>query len=86
MKALLTLAAITAFVGVLAWTTLREQEVRCEVCVAMDGRRHCSVASGADAAKAREGAFNTACGTLSNSVSEDLACRRLQPVSVSCTP
>jgi len=86
VKAVLLLLATGAFVALMAWTTLRERGVHCEVCVALNGRSQCSTANAADEAQARQGAFNNACGTLSDSVSEDLACRRVAPVSVSCTP
>jgi hypothetical protein len=75
-----------AFVALLAWTTLRQQGAVCRVCMSIDGRVQCSKVAAADRDDAMRGAIQTACGTLSTSVTNELACQRETPQSVECRP
>jgi len=81
---LITLAAIAAFVALLAWSTIKAQGVECQVCVSFNGRKNCAVASGASAAVATETAQSTACGPLTSGMNDAIACGRIEPVSQSC--
>ena len=84
-KTLLTLAAILAFVGLLAWSTLSAQKVTCEVCVEFSGGRNCAKASHSSEAEAARTAQTTACGPLASGMSEVIACENRPEVSKSCS-
>ena len=75
-----------AFVGLLSWMTLRQQDAVCRVCMSLDGRIQCSRVSARTRDDAMRGAIQTACGTLSTSVTNELACQRETPRSVECRP
>ena len=79
-----TTALVIGFGAILVWMTLRQQAVECEVCVAHQGRTFCSTVSAPSRDEAYEGAFRTACGTVSNSVTGELECQRTPPIRASC--
>lgn len=86
VRAVGVVLGVGAFVGVLWWMTLRQQGVQCRVCMDLGGRMQCSTVSAKSRDEAMEAAVGTACGTLSTSVTNELACRRETPRSVQCTP
>ena len=73
------------FVAFLAYTTLKPQQITCEVCVDFKGGNRCAKASGPDEAAAAETAQTAACGPLARGMDETIACGRLRPTSSSCT-
>jgi hypothetical protein len=73
-----------AFFAALAWATLRETAVSCEVCVAFQGRSACRTSSGPAAEEATAMAHSVACAELSSGVTQGMACRRTPPTSVAC--
>ena len=74
-----------AFVAYLAYSTLRTQQVTCEVCVTFNGGDRCATASGANRSAATETAQTAACGPLAGGMDQSIACGRVQPRSVSCS-
>jgi hypothetical protein len=74
-----------AFFGALAWATLRETAVSCEVCVSFAGRSTCRISSGRAEEEARQMAQSTACAELSSGVTQGMACQRATPTSVACS-
>ena len=73
-----------AFVAILAYTSLKPQQVACEVCVTFKGGDRCAKASGPTEEAARETAQTAACGPLSRGMDETIGCGRTTPRSVSC--
>jgi hypothetical protein len=80
----LTLLAILAFVAILLWTTLAAQRVECSATVEFASRRSSGTASGSSAEDAEREARTAACGPLTASMDDRIACARTRPVSVSC--
>jgi hypothetical protein len=74
-----------AFVAFLLYSTLRPQQITCEVCVTFQGGDGCAKASGPTAAEATETAHTTACGPLASGMDATIACGRTPPRSVTCT-
>jgi hypothetical protein len=73
-----------AFVAFLAYTSIKPQQVQCEVCMAFRGGERCAKASGPTAQAAQETATTAACGPLAAGMDESIACGRTVPKSVSC--
>lgn len=86
LRALGVVLGAGVFVALLAWMTFRQQDAVCRVCMSIDGRVQCSKVSAANRDDALRGAIQTACGTLSTSVTNELACQRETPRSVECRP
>ena len=78
-------AIAAVFVAVLLFSTIRSQQVTCEVCVAFNGGQRCAKASGQDRSAATSAAQTTACGPLANGMDQTIACGRIVPASVTCT-
>lgn len=74
-----------AFVALLLFSTIRSQQVTCEVCVTFNGGTRCAKASGQDRRAASDAAQTTACGPLANGMDQTIACSRTVPTSVTCT-
>lgn len=83
-KTLMTVAAILAFVALLAYSTLSAQKVTCTVCVEFNGRQNCASASHSDEIEATRSAQNTACGPVTSGMNETIACGNRPPVSRNC--
>jgi hypothetical protein len=84
-KTLLTLAAILAFVGLLAYSTLSAQKVTCNVCVEFNGSRNCAKASANSETDAARAAQTTACGPVASGMDQAIACDNRPAVSKSCS-
>lgn len=74
-----------AFVAFLAYTSVRTQNVTCEVCMTFAGGERCAKASGPNRADATQTAQTTACGPLASGMDQSIACSRTPPKSASCT-
>ena len=85
MRALVTVAGILAFVGVLALATMRGGQVDCEVCVDVSGQIHCAKMRAPDRDEAVAGAQSNVCGTYAGPMDAELQCRNRPPHSVTCT-
>jgi hypothetical protein len=72
------------FVGYLLYSTIRTQQVTCEVCVTFNGSR-CATASGPSREDAVQTAQTAACGPLANGMDESIACSRTVPTSIRCS-
>jgi hypothetical protein len=83
---LLTVLGIALFTALLAYLTLRDTGISCEVCMTWDGRTACMTV----VAEAREQAItqarNNACGILTQGMAAELACQRMTPTTVVCEP
>ena len=79
-----TLLVIAGFVAFLLWSTLASQRAECSVSVEFQGRTGTATASGASEEDAIREAQTTACGPLTNSMDDRIACSRVQPVSRRC--
>jgi len=84
VKVALTLLAVTAFVTLLWWSSRREAELSCEVCVGAGGALTCATVRGPDREAAIRQGVATACGIATGRMDEELACQRTPPNSVSC--
>jgi hypothetical protein len=74
-----------AFVGFLLYSTVRTQQVTCEVCIAFGSGSRCATASGPTADAATTTAQTAACGPLASGMDESIACSRARPVSTTCS-
>ncbi|HKT61715.1 MAG TPA: hypothetical protein VJQ46_16780 [Gemmatimonadales bacterium] len=79
-----TLLVILGFVAFLLWSTLASQHVQCSVAVEFQGRQGTGTASGASEEDAIREAQTAACGPLTGSMNERIACGRTEPVSRHC--
>ena len=81
---LVTLLAAIAFAGFLLWSTLASQRVECTVTVAFGGEQGTAGASADSEDEALREALTTACGPLTQSMNDRIACSRAPPVSRRC--
>jgi hypothetical protein len=80
----LALAALTAIVGVVVYSSFTVGGIRCELCVRFEGREACRAVDGASEDEARAAAQTNACALVASGVTQTMACQRAQPTSVSC--
>jgi hypothetical protein len=81
---LLTLLVVLLFGAFLLWSTLASQHVECTVTVAFGGGRETGTASAASQADALREAQTAACGPLTQSMNDRIACSRVPPVTSRC--
>jgi hypothetical protein len=81
---IVTLLVIAGFVGFLLWSTLASQQVQCSVAVEYQGKQGTATASGASEEEAVREAQTTACGPLTASMNDRVACSRVPPASRHC--
>ena len=81
---LLTLLVVLAFAGFLLWSTLASQRVECTVTVAFAGEQGTAGASAGSEDEALREALTTACGPLTQSMNDRIACSRTPPVNQNC--
>jgi hypothetical protein len=79
-----TLLVIMGFVAFLLWSTLASQHVECSVAVQYQGKQGTATASGASEDEAAREAQTAACGPLTSSMNDRVACGRIPPVSRHC--
>jgi hypothetical protein len=82
MKTGLIVLAVLAFVGLLGYMSMGQKQVRVEVCVDFQGRKNCRIASGASKDAALRAATDNACATITNGMTESMACGHNPPASV----
>jgi hypothetical protein len=82
----LTLVVVLGFVAFLLWSTLASQQVECTVAVEFRGRSGSATASAASEQSATREAQTAACGPITGSMDETIACGNTPPVSRSCRP
>ena len=80
----MTLLVLLSFAGFLLWSTLSSQHVECTVTVAFANTQSTGSASAASEDDAAREAQVAACGPLTHSMDERIACSRVPPVSSRC--
>jgi hypothetical protein len=80
----LTLAVLLAFAAFLLWTTLSSQRAECSVAIEYQGRSGTGRASGASEADALREAQTAACGPVTSSMNDRIACANTTPVARRC--
>lgn len=73
-----------AFVAFLLWSTLSSQRAECSVSVEFMGRAGTGTASGASEADAVREAQTAACGPITGSMNDRIACAGAPPVRRRC--
>lgn len=81
---MVTLLVVLAFAAFLLWSTLASQRVECSVSVAYGGAEGVATASAASEHDALREAQTAACGPLTQSMNDRIACGRARPVSQRC--
>jgi len=79
-----TLLVIMGFVAFLLWSTLASQHVQCSVAIEYQGHQGTATASAASEEEAVREAQTAACGPLTGSMNDRVACSRIPPVSRHC--
>jgi hypothetical protein len=81
---LLTLLAVLAFGAFLLWSTLSSQHVECNVTVAYQDKSGAGTASAGSESDAVREAQTVACGPLTESMNDRIACSRIPPLTRHC--
>ena len=79
-----TVFVLLGFVAFLLWSTLSAQRSECSVAVEFRGRSGSGTASAASEADAVREAQTAACGPITASMDERIACANRPPVSRRC--
>lgn len=82
----LTLVLVLGFVAYLLWSTLTSQRVECAVTVDFRGRAGSATASAASEENAVREAQTAACGPITGSMDERIACARAPSATHQCHP
>ncbi len=80
----LTIVAVMGFVALLLWSTLSGQKVECTVAVEFNGSQGSGAASAASEIDAAREAQTAACGPLTGSMDDRIACAARPPTSRRC--
>ncbi len=80
----IALLVVLGFVAFLLWSTLSSQRVECAVAVEFQGQPGSATASGASEEDAAREAQTAACGPITGSMNDRIACSRTRPVSRTC--
>ena len=81
-NALFAVVAIVCFIGLLAYLTIGQKQIRVEVCVEFQGRQNCRIAAGPTEEQAIRTATDNACATISSGMTESMTCGRTPPLRV----
>jgi len=81
---LVALFVVLAFGAFLLWSTLNSQHVECSVVLAYGGNQGSGTASAGSEPDALREAQTVACGPLTGSMNDRIACSRIPPVSRHC--
>ena len=68
-------AFILIFIGAMAWSTLGNAQVHCEVCVTYNGRTNCGTSAATTREQAERTATDLACNGLGNGMTELMQCQ-----------
>jgi hypothetical protein len=79
-----TLLLLAGFVAFLLWSTLASQRAECSVEVSFQGRAGSATASAGSQDDALREAMTAACGPLTASMNDRIACARTAPVTRRC--
>jgi hypothetical protein len=80
----ITLLILAGFVAFLLWSTLSSQRAECSVAVEFQGRQGSGTASGASEEDALREAQTAACGPITGSMNDRIACGKVPPASRHC--
>lgn len=80
-----TAIALALVIGVVVFSSLNIDHVRCEICIEFEGRRACRAVDGASAGEARQSAINNTCAFLASGVTQTMACERTPPSKDECS-
>lgn len=80
----ITVLVLLGFVAFLLWSTLASQRAECQITVEYLGREGSGRASGATQEDAAREAQTAACGPITGSMNDRIACSRVQPVTRRC--
>jgi hypothetical protein len=80
----IAILVVLAFAAFLLWSTLSSQRVECAVSVGYQGRQGRATASGASETDALREAQTAACGPITGSMNDRIACGRTPPVTHRC--
>jgi hypothetical protein len=73
-----------AFIGLMAYAVMAENQVECEVCVEFGGRTVCRTSKAVDRKHSVAGAMAAACKILSGGVTDGIKCTTSRPKSERC--
>lgn len=79
-----SLVGLGSIMAVVVYSSFGVGSVRCEVCIAFEGRESCRAVDGATEAEARQAAVTNACALLASGVTQTMACERTTPTRESC--
>ena len=79
-----TVLVLLGFVAFLLWSTLSAQRSECSVAVEYQGRSGSGIASAESEEDAAREAQTAACGPITGSMNERIACAKVRPVSRRC--
>ena len=77
-------AGFVALLGFIVYSTMGLAKVNCEVCVEFHGRTSCRPAAATTQEDAVKGAVSVACSELAGGRTENIACERTPPKTMSC--
>jgi hypothetical protein len=80
-----SLLGLGAIMAVVVGTSLDVGTVRCEVCMAFEGRQACRSVDAASEDEAKQGAVTNACALIASGVTDTMACERATPTKTSCS-
>jgi hypothetical protein len=81
---LLIAAGFVALLGFIVYSTMGLAKVNCEVCVEFHGRTSCRPAAAMTQEDAVKSAVSVACSELAGGRTENIACERTPPKTMSC--
>ncbi len=81
----LGLVALLVFMALIVYRSFHVGGVRCEVCIAYDGRSQCRTVDGATRQEAIRAAAANVCAFLASGVTDSMACTRTPPTKEDCT-
>jgi hypothetical protein len=76
--------AFVALIGFIIYSATGLAQVSCEVCVEFHGRTSCQPAAGTTQEEAVRTAESIACSELASGRTENIACERTPPKSLTC--
>lgn len=80
-------AALAALaLALIVYSSFRQSQVSCEVCISYAGTSQCRTASGTTREEAIRTATNNACTYISSGMSDSIRCGNTPPSRVTCDP
>jgi hypothetical protein len=73
---------VVAFLALLAYSTMKGNRYRVEVCMAYQGRTNCRTVSAKSEESAVRSASDNACADIASGVTDTMRCQQSQPQSI----